>query len=100
MASILFAAGDRRFMLPRARLMLHQASTGFQGRAEDMRIQAEVMERTNKELMILLARYTKKTVDEIEKDVLRGDFWLFGQEAIDYKIADVLMKEPEKRKEI
>ena len=100
MASILFAAGDKRFMLPHARIMLHQASTGFQGRAEDLRIQAEVMKRTNKELMILLAKYTKKTVDEIENDVLRGDHWLFGQEAIDYKIADVLMEEPESRKEI
>lgn len=99
MASILFAAGDKRLMLPHARIMLHQASTGFQGRAEDLRIQAEVMDRTNKELMILLAKYTQKSVEEIEKDVLRGDYWLFGQEAIDYNIADVLMEEPQNRKE-
>ena len=99
MASILFAAGDKRFMLPHARIMLHQASTGFQGRAEDLRIQAEVMDRTNKELMVLLAKYTQKSVEEIEKDVLRGDYYLFGEEAIDYNIADVLMEEPQNRKE-
>ncbi len=99
MAAVLFASGDKRFMLPHARIMLHQASTGFQGRAEDLRIQAEVMDRTNKELMILLAKYTQKTVDEIENDVLRGDHWLFSEEALDYNIADVLMEEPQNRKE-
>ncbi len=98
MAAVLFASGDKRFMLPHSRIMLHQASTGFQGRAEDMRIQAEVMERTNKELMQLIAKYTSKSVEEIENDVMRGDCWLFGMEAVAYNIADELLDETNNRK--
>ncbi|MCX7821141.1 MAG: ATP-dependent Clp endopeptidase proteolytic subunit ClpP, partial [Brevinematales bacterium] len=82
MGAVLLAAGTKgkRFILPNARVMIHQPSGGVQGQASDIKIQAEEMLRTKSILDNLLSKHTGQPIDKIEKDTER-DFFMSADEA-------------------
>lgn len=96
MGSCLAQAGDKRFMLPSARHMIHQPLGGFQGQASDMAIHAKEMARVKTELTnIYLKHNTKgKTYEQLEIDMDRDNF-LDVHQAIEYGLVDeILTKRP------
>lgn len=92
MGSILLGAGTKgkRSIFKHSKVMLHQVSGGAGGDWRDMRISLNEAEKYNVELMRMLAEYCGKSVEEISADADR-DFWLAGQEAVDYGIVDNLV---------
>jgi len=64
--AILLMAGTkgRRFILPNAKVMLHQPSGGVGGQAEDVRIQAEEIVRDKKRLNRIIAHHTGRERSE------------------------------------
>ncbi|KAL7524474.1 hypothetical protein ACHAWF_000966, partial [Thalassiosira exigua] len=68
MGSFLLSAGakGKRFVLPNARIMIHQPSGGAQGQATDIVIQAEEIVRIKKNLNEILAANCGRTVEELE----------------------------------
>ncbi len=96
MGAVLLAAGTKgkRFILPNARVMIHQPSGGVQGQASDIKIQAEEMLRTKSILDNLLSKHTGQPIEKIEKDTER-DFFMSADEAKLYGIVDEII---EKRK--
>jgi len=89
MGSILLSAGEkgRRFVLPHARVMIHQPSGGARGQASDIEIQMDEIIKTKKIGAEILAENCGQTVEKILKDFNR-DYWMSAKESIKYGIVD------------
>ena len=89
MGSFLLAAGEpgMRIALPNARIMIHQPSGGAQGMASDIEIQAREILRIRARMNSLYAKFTGKTVEEIEVAMDRDNF-LEADEALKFGLID------------
>ena len=89
MGQFLLTAGakGKRYATPHARIMMHQPSGGMGGSASDIRIQAEQMLHTKRQMAQLNAMHTGRTVAEIENDSDR-DRWFTAEEALEYGFVD------------
>jgi ATP-dependent Clp protease protease subunit len=89
MGSFLLAAGEpgMRVALTNSRIMVHQPSGGAQGMASDIEIQAREILRMRQRLNELYAKYTGKSVPEIELAMDRDKF-LEADEAKEFGIVD------------
>jgi ATP-dependent Clp protease protease subunit len=89
MGQFLLSAGTKgkRFALPHARILMHQASGGIGGTATDIRIQAEQSLHIKKTMTELIAQHTGQTVEQITKDSDR-DCWFTADEALTYGFID------------
>jgi len=93
MASIILSAGvkGRRFILPQARVMIHQPSGGAGGPASDIEIQMNEIIKTKKLGAEILATNCGQTVDRVMNDFNR-DYWMSAVESIKYGIVDDQLK--------
>ena len=89
MGSFLLAAGEpgMRIALPNARIMVHQPSGGARGMASDIEIQAKEILRIRARMNDLYAKYTGRTLTDIEK-ALDRDTFLEADEAMKFGIVD------------
>jgi ATP-dependent Clp protease protease subunit len=94
MGSLLAQAGapGKRFLLPNARHMIHQVSSGARGTAIDMQIQVEEVLKLNKLLTEIYVTHNSKgkTFDQLKTDMSR-DYFMSSQEAVDYGLADEIV---------
>ncbi|HVR90805.1 MAG TPA: ATP-dependent Clp protease proteolytic subunit [Novosphingobium sp.] len=100
MGSFLLAAGEpgMRIALPNARIMVHQPSGGARGMAADIEIQAREILRIRSRMNDLFAKYTGRTLPEIEKAMDRDTF-LEADEAKVFGLVDkVFESRPESDK--
>jgi ATP-dependent Clp protease protease subunit len=89
MGAFLLAAGakGKRSALPNSRIMIHQPSSGAQGTAADIEIQAKEILYARERLNQLMADHTGQTVERIAEDVDRDRF-MSPLEAKDYGMID------------
>ena len=90
MGSILLSAGEKRSILPHARVMIHQPLGGVAGQASDIIIEAEEIRKCRDELCNILAEHTKQPFDKVFQDMDR-DHWFTAQEAVDYGLVDKIL---------
>ncbi len=92
MGAVLLAAGapGKRFVLPNAKVMIHQGSAGFQGSPADIEIQAREVLATKKRLAEIIAEHTGHEFSEVERDIDRDRF-MTAEEAHDYGIVDEVL---------
>ncbi len=93
-AAVLLAAGapGKRLALPNARILIHQPAMGEagHGQASDIEIQANEILRMRTWLEETLARHSKRTQEQVNKDIDR-DKILSADEAVEYGlVAQVL----------
>ena len=98
MGSLLAQSGapGKRFMLPKARHMIHQPSGGARGQQSDIEIAAQDIRRMRTELTeIYVAHNSKgKSFDEINSDIERDNF-MTAKESLDYGLIDeIVSKRP------
>lgn len=96
MGAFLLSSGakGKRYVLPNSRVMIHQPSSGTQGKVTDQEISLRESIRIKKLLNEILARNTGQKLAKIEKDVDR-DYWMDAKEAVEYGLVDeVLTKRP------
>jgi ATP-dependent Clp protease, protease subunit len=88
-AAVLLAAGasGKRFVLPHARIVIHQPHGGASGQAVDIEIQAKEIVRMRELLDQILAHHTGQPVERVKKDTDR-DFIMSAVEAKEYGIID------------
>jgi len=94
-AAILLAAGakGKRFVLPHAKVMIHQPYGGVFGQAEDVKIQAEQIIRTKRELNTILSNLTGQPYDTVQRDAER-DKYFSAEEAKAYGLVDEVIQSP------
>ncbi|MBC8141360.1 MAG: ATP-dependent Clp protease proteolytic subunit [Armatimonadetes bacterium] len=92
MGAVLLAGGakGKRYSLPHSRIMIHQASAGFQGTAIDIDIRAREILRTNDEVAGILQQHTGQDFDRIKKDIQR-DYFMSAEEAVAYGLVDSVL---------
>ncbi len=95
--SVLLTAGTpgKRFMLPHAKVMIHQPYGGVFGQTEDVKLQAEQIIKTKAILNEILAKHTGQSVEQIAKDSER-DKYFTAQEAKAYGLVDDVLEAPKK----
>ena len=93
MGSIILTAWTKwkRFVLPHSEVMIHQPLWGAEGQATDIAIQAEHILRTKWRLNKILAKHTGQTIEQIEKDVDR-DNWFTAEQAVKYGLVDGILE--------
>jgi len=92
-AALLLAAGEKgkRFMLPHAKVMIHQPYGGITGQAADIVIQADQIIKDKQSLSEILARHTGQSYDKIREDSER-DKYFSAQESKDYGLVDDILE--------
>lgn len=95
MGSFLLAAGTKgkRFVLPNARIMIHQPLGGSYGQASDIAIAAKEILYYKTKLNQLLASMTGQPLSRIQADTDR-DFFMSAQEAKTYGLVDQVVSRP------
>ncbi|GGQ09222.1 ClpP family protease [Streptosporangium pseudovulgare] len=93
MGQFLLCAGapGKRYVLPHARVMMHQPSGGVGGTASDIAIQAEQMLYTKQMLRERIAYHTGQPLERIEADSDR-DRWFTAAEAKEYGFVDQVIR--------
>ena len=89
---LLGGAKGKRFILPNAKVMLHQPMWGREGSATDLSIAAEEIIKVRTRLYQLIRKHTGQSVDRIEKDFDR-DKWMDPGDALDYGMVDKILEQ-------
>ncbi|MBI4718365.1 MAG: ATP-dependent Clp protease proteolytic subunit [Planctomycetes bacterium] len=99
-AAIILMAGTKgkRYILPNAKVMLHQPYGGITGQAEDIRIQAEEVLRDKARLNGIIAKCTGKPIERVAEDTERDRF-MNAKEALEYGLVDEILEEEPKKKQ-
>ncbi|MBP1930378.1 ATP-dependent Clp endopeptidase proteolytic subunit ClpP [Ammoniphilus resinae] len=89
MAAVLLASGakGKRYSLPNSEVMIHQPLGGVRGQASDIKIHAEWILKTKKQLNEILAEKTGQPLERIEGDTDR-DHFMGALEAKEYGLID------------
>ena len=93
MGAMLLSCGakGKRFVLPNARIMIHQPSSGTEGKITDQEIALKEGIYLKKRLAEIFAKNTGKKLEQVEKDMDR-DNWMSAEEAVKYGIIDKIIK--------
>lgn len=93
MGAVILASGTKwkRLSLAHSQIMIHQVLGGAQGRASDIKIQAERILEMKKDINKLLASLTGKSISRINKDTEK-DYYMNPESAIKYGIIDKIVE--------
>ena len=96
MGSFLLMAGEPglRVSLPNARIMVHQPSGGFQGKASDIERHAEDIVKTKRRLNELYAKHCGRTYEEVERTLDR-DHFMSAERAKEWGLIDHVIEKRE-----
>ena len=97
MGSLLLCAGaaGKRFILPNARVMIHQPHImggGISGQVSDIEIQAKELIRTKNRLTEIYQKHTGQPFEELYKAMDRDNF-MTASEAKEYGIVDLIVSD-------
>ncbi len=97
MGAFLLSSGTKgkRAVLPNAKTMIHQPSSGARGRITDMEIDLREGIALKQALNKILAKNTGQTVKKIEADSDR-DYWMSAEESVRYGLVDKIITKPVK----
>lgn len=89
MGAFLLSSGakGKRFVLPNARVMIHQPSSGTQGKVTDQEISLREAMELKERLAKIIAGNTGQKLDKVKADMER-DYWMSTDEALEYGVVD------------
>ena len=92
MASVLLAAGEKgkRFVLPNTQVMIHQPSSGTEGKVTDMEIYLKEVQYTKKALIKQMMEFTGRKEKEVF-DAMERDNWMQADEAKKFGLIDGIL---------
>lgn len=91
-AAMIVAGGaqGKRFVLPNAKLMIHQGSAGFRGAPADVQIAAREVAATTRQMAEIIARHTGHSEEQVLQDIDRDRF-MTPEEAVAYGLVDEVL---------
>jgi len=91
-AALLLSGGaaGKRFVLPNAKVMIHQGSGGFRGTPADIQIAAREILSLTRRYAEVIAHHTGRDVEQVIRDIDRDRF-LTPEEAVEYGLADAVL---------
>jgi ATP-dependent Clp protease protease subunit len=89
MGALVLAGGaaGKRFVLPNAKVMIHQGSAGTRGTPADIQIAAREILAQTRRYAEIIALHSGRDVEEVMRDIDRDRF-LGPEEAVEYGLAD------------
>ena len=89
MGAFLLSSGakGKRHLLPNARVMIHQPSSGTRGKVTDQEISLREALRLKELLAEITAKNSGQKLAKTKADMER-DFWMSAKEAVEYGLAD------------
>ena len=89
MGAVLLSAGTKgkRYVLPHARVMIHQPWGGMQGAAADISIHVKEILNLRDKIYQILVDHTGQSIEKIKKDCDR-DYFMSSEEAEKYGLVD------------
>jgi ATP-dependent Clp protease protease subunit len=89
----LLSAGTpgKRYALPRARILMHQGSSGIGGSAVEIELQADDLRHTRDTVLGLIAADTGQSIERIFEDSLH-DRWYSATAAREYGFVDAIVE--------
>jgi len=93
MGAFLLSSGakGKRFVLPNARVMIHQPSSGTQGMVTDQEISLRESVHMKELLAKVIAKNTGQKLEKVKADMER-DHWMSADEAVKYGLADEMIR--------
>ena len=89
MGAFLLSSGTKgkRGVLPNSRVMIHQPSSGTQGKVTDQEISLREALELKERLAAIMAKNTGQKLAKVKADMER-DFWMSAEQAKEYGIVD------------
>lgn len=93
MGAFLLSSGakGKRHLLPNARVMIHQPSSGTQGKVTDQEITLKEAIELKERLAAIMAKNTGQKLSKVKADMER-DFWMGAEDAVAYGVVDKVVK--------
>ena len=94
MGAFLLSAGakGKRAILPNARVMIHQPSSGTRGKITDQEIDLKEGLLLKEKLAQILAKNSGQKLEKLKNDMER-DYWMSAEEAVEYGLVDKIIKQ-------
>ena len=83
-------APGKRYVLPNAKVMIHQGSGGARGAPADIKIAAEEILEMTRRMAEIIARHTGQPIERVTADIDRDRF-MSPEEAVSYGLVDAVM---------
>jgi ATP-dependent Clp protease, protease subunit len=83
-------APGKRYVLPNAKVMIHQGSGGARGAPADIKIAAEEILEMTQRMAEIIARHSGQPLERVKADIDRDRF-MTPEEAVSYGLVDVVM---------
>jgi len=92
MAAVLLAAGEKgkRFVLPNTQIMIHQPSSGTEGKVTDMEIYLKEVQYTKKAMIKQMMEFTGRKEKEVF-DAMERDNWMQAEDAKKFGLIDGIL---------
>ncbi len=92
MGAFLLSSGTKgkRGLLPNSRVMIHQPSSGTQGKVTDQEISLREALELKERLAAIMAKNTGQKLAKIKADMER-DFWMGAEQAKEYGVVDTII---------
>lgn len=89
MGALLLSSGakGKRHLLPNSRVMIHQPSSGTQGKVTDQEISLREAIELKEKLSAIMAKNTGQKIAKVKADMER-DFWMSSDDARAYGVVD------------
>lgn len=91
MASVVLMAADVVKVHPSSKIMIHEAETAAQGRADDLEKDAEWIREINLEAAQIYQEKTGLPLEQIQK-MMKDETWMNGAQAIELGFADEMIE--------
>ena len=92
MGAIILSSGTKgkRYALSNTKIMIHQPLGGAKGKASDIQILANEINKTKLNIIDILSKNTKKSKNKIQKDIEK-DYYMTSLEAKNYNLIDKII---------
>lgn len=89
-ATMLSIAGTKRYMYPNAYMLIHQLSSGFWGKYEEIKDEIVNLDGLMEHTRNIYRRYTQVPEKDL-KSILKRDIWLSAEHCLKWGLVDEIM---------